>query len=285
IQTALERVAGPAKVSVVENGPVRAVLRVERSLGKSVFIQDITLTAGGRRVDVVNRIDWHSPGRLLKASFSLEAGNPSATYDLQLGVIERMNNTENLYEVPGHQWADITDSSGGFGLAVLNDCKYGWDKPADNRLRLTLIHTPIGEEDLDQGLNDFTWSLYPHEGGWREADVVREAARLNQPLFAMQVEQHGGPLGRSLSLLEMRGERVGLMALKKSEKGDRLVIRVRELDGKDREMVQLKLPRRIKGAWELNGQEDEKGGAGYEDRMLKFDIGGYGIKTLAVELD
>ena len=116
-------------------------------------------------------------------------------------------------------------------MAVLNDCKYGWDKPSDNCIRQTLIHTPIGEEDLDLGMNEFTWSLYPHKGCWRAGEVVHQAARLNQPLLAVQTGRHEGTRGRSLSLLDAEPDRVGLMALKKAERGDRVIIRVRELDG------------------------------------------------------
>ena len=285
IQNALERVAGPAVVNIVENGPVRAVLQVKRSLGKSTFIQNICLAANGKRVDVQNEVDWWTTGKLLKASFPLIASSPTATYDLQLGVIERKNNTFNLYEVPGQQWADITDSSGKFGLAVLNDCKYGWDKPADNTLRLTLIHTPVGEEDLDIGNNEFTFSLYPHENGWREADAIHEAARLNHLLTALQVKPHEGKLGKEVSMLNPRGSRVALMSLKKSEKGNRIVVRLREMDGEDQKDVRVGFPGKISGAWELNGMEDELGEAQHNDNNLKFSIGAYSVKTFAIELN
>jgi alpha-mannosidase len=114
--------------------------------------------------------------------------------------------------------------------------------------------------------------------------VVHQAARLNQPLFAMQVKSNQGELGRSLSLLETGRARVGLMALKKGEKNDRLVIRLRELDGNNHENVELTLPREIAGAWEINGMEDQKNKVDCDGSRLKFSIGGYAIKTLAVEL-
>lgn len=78
----------------------------------------------------------------MKAEFPLNIANTEATYDLGLGSVKRGNNTETAYEVYAQYWADLTDRSGNYGVSVLNDSKYGWDKPDDNTLRLTLLHTP-----------------------------------------------------------------------------------------------------------------------------------------------
>jgi len=284
IQFVRRTVSGPVKRTVLEKGPVQAALRIERQAEGSVYIQDIRLTAGGRRVEVENSIDWNSPRTLLKAAFPLSVSNPRATYDLQLGVIERPSNTENLYEVPAQQWADITDPSGSFGVAVLNDCKYGWDKPADNEIRLTLIHTPEGAADLDLGPNRLTYALYPHRGDWREGEVVWQAARLNQGLTAVAVAGHPGSAGRSFSFLRINNPKVALMALKKEENGDRLIVRVRELDGAGQKNIACAFHSKITGAEELNGMEDKKAQAVFRGESLVFDIGAYQVKTFAVEL-
>lgn len=289
-------VAGPAKVTVVEQGPLRATLRVERKSGGSVFVQDIHLTAAGRRVDVENRIDWQERKTLLKAGFPLKAANSKAVYDLGLGTIERGDNSANLYEAPAQQWAEITDISGGFGAAVLNDCKYGWDKPSGDKLRLTLIHTPetrpelqggdIGDETLDMGMNRVTYSVYPHGGDWRKAGVVWEAACLNQPLTAVQIGSHAGALGKSVGFLRISDPTVALMALKQAESGDRLVLRVRELNGAAARRVSCAFPgSRIKQASELNGIEEQTGLANSKGGELSFEIGPYQVKTFSVALE
>ena len=90
----------------------------------------------------MNDIDWQSSNALLKAEFPLSVSNPEAVYDLGVGSVARGNNTATAYEVYAQQWADLTDADGSYGVSVLNDSKYGWDKPADNTLRLTLLHTP-----------------------------------------------------------------------------------------------------------------------------------------------
>lgn len=104
----------------------------------------VSLESEGEVVRVDNRIDWQQRRTLLKAQFPFTCSNEIASYDLGLGYIDRPNNSENLYEVPAQKWADITDSYGRYGVSVLSDCKYGWDKPQDNMLRLTCIHTPAG---------------------------------------------------------------------------------------------------------------------------------------------
>ena len=81
-------------------------------------------------------MDWRSLNALLKVQFPLTVSNEKATYDIGLGSVERGNNRENSYEVYSHEWTDLTDRSGNYGVTVLNDSKYGWDKPDDNTIRL-----------------------------------------------------------------------------------------------------------------------------------------------------
>ncbi len=293
VMSAPQPVAGPAKVSLVESGPLRATLRVERKAGGSTFIQDIRLSAGSPRVEVENRIDWQQRATMLKAAFPLAAANSKAAYDLGLGAIERGSNIPNLYEVPGQMWAELTDSSGQCGVAVLNDCKYGWDKPDDHTLRLTLIHTPgtspgiskeIASPDMDLGENRVTFAVYPHAGDWRAAGVVWQAAELNQPLLATRVESHPGRLGRQLSLLRIDNRQVALMALKKMENGEGYTLRVRELAGAKQPKVACTFRDKLTQAAELNGIEEPKAEAAFSGNRLTFDLEPYQLKTFAVKL-
>ncbi|HEV8384174.1 MAG TPA: glycoside hydrolase family 38 C-terminal domain-containing protein, partial [Candidatus Acidoferrales bacterium] len=141
-------VSGPAKIRIVENGFVRVALEIERETEGSKFVQTIRLSSGeaGNRVEFANVMDWNTRGANLKAAFPLAAANPMATYNWDVGTIERANNDEKKFEVPSHQWIDLTDKSGTFGVTVLTDCKNASDKPDDSTLRLTLLRTPgLGE--------------------------------------------------------------------------------------------------------------------------------------------
>jgi len=284
-----EYVAAP-RVRIVENGPVRAAIEITRQAAGSTIVQRVSLTDGGDRVDVENIIDWKSPNTLLKASFQLAASNPVATYDLGLGTIARGNNLPNKYEVPAQKWADITDSSGAFGTAILNDSKYGWDKPADNILRLSLIHTPLPRAYPYQSSNDlghhrFVYAIAGHRGDWRAGQVPARAAALNQRLTAFQTDAHPGAAGRRVSLLSLEGEseQIGVAAVKKAEDSDELVVRFQERYGKPA-TTRVTFAGRIIAAREINAAEEPVGSLAAGDGSLALTFKAYQPRTIAVRL-
>ncbi len=195
-------VSGPARIRVVENGPVRVAIEVVRETEGSKFQQTVRLSAGdaGNRVEFGNVIEWKTSNANLKATFPLTAANAKATYNWDIGTIERGNNDERKFEVPSHQWFDLTDRSGSFGVTILSDCKYGSDKPDDKTLRLTLLRTPgIGpragyadQATQDWGRHEFVYGLAAHGGDWRRDRTDWQAQRLNQPLIAFESTKHPG---------------------------------------------------------------------------------------------
>jgi alpha-mannosidase len=282
--------AAKPSIRILERGPARVTLEVTRTAAGSTIVQRIRLAEGGDRVEFDTQVDWRSPGSLLKASFPLTASNPKATYDLGLGTFERPNATADLYEVPAQQWADLTDASGRFGVAIVNDSKYGWDKPGDNELRLTLIHTPrpsehyVYQSSNDIGHHHFTYAIAGHAGRWREGRVPMRAARLNQPLVAFQAQPHTGVLGRSLALLDVSDTtgQVAVRAFKKAEDSDELIVRVQELYGMAAGRVQIALPNGIRKAREVNAAEEPVGAARVANGKLTFALKPYQPRTFAV---
>lgn len=278
-------------VSVGEEGPVRASLKVERTYGDSKFTQYVTLTDGAQddRIDIRTTVDWNSRNTLLKAEFPMSVSNAKAAYDLGIGFIERGNNTATAYEVPALKWADLTDADGSYGVSVLNDCKYGWDKPADNTIRLTLIHTPSTEKrythqnDLDLGVNHFTYSIVGHKGTDRSA-AVAASEQLNMPLVAYVAPKHAGALGRTFSMLETSTPQIGVRALKKAEDGDGYIVRCYELTGKPVENARITFPAQILSAEECNGIEEKIGAAETDGRSLLVSAGKFAPKTYRVRL-
>lgn len=289
-------VSGPARVRVVERGPVRVAVEVERESEGSKFVQTIRLSAGGagERVEFANRIDWRSEAAALKATFPLTAANPEATYNWDVGTIRRGNNDERKYEVPSHQWFDLTDRSGAYGVTVLSDCKYGSDKPDDSTLRLTLLFTPglgtgNGWEYHDQttqdwGHHEFTYGLAGHAGDWRAAQTDWQAQRLNQPLVAFAATRHAGALGKSFSLMGVSNSRVRVLAVKKAEESDEVIVRLVELDGKSAPGVRLRFAGSVASAREVTGQEQPLGAARVEKGELVTDFGPYQLRTFALKL-
>jgi len=283
------------KLKMVENGPVRVAFEVTKKGENSVIRQIITLSAGnaGKRIEVANQIDWQSTGVSLKASFPFTAENEEATYNLGVGVIKRNTNHELKFEVPSKMWFDLTDKSGKFGVSVLEDCKYGSDKPDNNTLRLTLLYTPsaklcptwLYQSTQDWGIQDVKYGLYSHSGDWSQAETQDQAEFLNKPLVAIETPKHTGKMGRSFSFIGLSTPGVGLMALKRAEQGDYLVVRVNELAGKDQKGVKLRLPCKIMNAWEINGQEQKIGEATVTGNLLTFDLSHYSLRSFAVKLE
>lgn len=278
------------EISPVENGALRKCFKISRSKNGSRFVQYVRMNALDNRVDFVNKVDWESKATMLKANFNFMFGDDKATYDLSLGTIQRGNRSEDQYEVQGHQWADLTNPASTFGVSVLNDCKYGWDKPNNTSLRLTLIHTPGVDKNYtyqglqDLGVNKFTYSLYPHNNDWNQ-ETQKAAAELNQPLIAFVADKHEGALGKSISFLSLNTDKVAVKAVKKAEEGDELIVRVYEWTGNDQQGVKIHFPTKIASAREVNGLEEPLGDATFSDSTLTFNIGKYQPKTFAIRLD
>ena len=285
-------VDGPAKFRVVENGPVRVALEVEREAQGSRFVQTIRLATGGAgdRVEFANVIDWQSRESSLKASFPFKNASPQASYDDKLGVVVRGNNDPKKYEVPQHQWFDMTNGQANYGAAVLNDCKFGSDKPDDQTLRLTLLYTPGVRGDYqdqavqDFGRNEMLYAVAGHRGDWRAGGVPLQAARLNQPLAAFQAAAHAGGLGRSVSLLKIDSEQVAVVAIKKAEDSDEIVVRLKETTGRAADHVRVSGIAAIAAAREVDGQEREIGRAALQDGALLTDLGPFGLRAFALKL-
>ena len=289
-------VGGPAQVRIVERGPVRVALEVTREAEGSKFVQTIRLAAGdvGNRVEFANAIDWKTKESALKATFPLSASNPEATYNWDIGTIQRGNNDEKKFEVASHQWFDLTDKGGAYGTTILSDCKYGSDKPDDKTLRLTLIYTPgLGDGNgraysdqttQDLGHHEFVYGVAGHSGDWRRGQSYWQALRLNQPLIAFESAKHAGELGKSFSLLNLSNNRVRVLALKKAEQSDETIIRLVELDGQPAQGVHLKFAAPVAAAREVNGQEMPLGNATVSQGELIADFTPYQIHTFAVKL-
>jgi len=276
-------------VRIAERGPVRAALEITRKAAGSTFVQRVMLTDGGDRVDVENLVDWKSPNTLLKASFPLAASNPRATYDLGLGTIERGNNSADRYEVPAQKWADLTDSGGTFGAAILNDSKYGWDKPADHVLRLTLLHTPLPkaypyQSSNDLGRHHFVYAIAGHHGDWRSGRIPARAAALNQPMVAFQTTPHAG-LGTVFSMLTLddANGQIAVAALKKAEDEDEIVLRLQEQYGRPAR-TRIKLPGEIAAVREINAVEEILGDFPATKNEMVVELKPYQPRSFALRL-
>jgi len=292
-------VSGPAKVRIKENGPVRVSIEVAREAEGSKFVQTISLSAGdsGNRVEFGNAIDWKTLSANLKATFPLSASNENATYNWDIGTIQRPNAFDRQFEVASHRWIDLTDKSGSFGTTILTGFKNGSDKRNDNTIRLTLLRSPgiqpssngrpqnyTDQANQDWGHHEFVFALVGHSGDWRQAQTDWQAYRLNDPPIAFETAKHSGALGKEFSLLRISNARVRVLALKKAEESDEVILRLVELDGKPAPDVRVSFAGPITAAREVNAQEQPVGTADISDGALVSSFSPYQPRTFALRL-
>ncbi|MBM7585599.1 alpha-mannosidase [Bacillus pakistanensis] len=277
-QEKMEEVRELESIELVENGPVRAVLRLKWSYRDSSLEQDVMVYADHRRIDFESTIDWHEQRKLLKVCFPVDIRSTEATFDIQYGNVKRpthWNTSWDMarFETVGHQWADLSET--GYGVSLLNDCKYGYDIK-DHYMRLSLIKSAIHPDpQADQGHHVFTYSLFPHEGDWKEAGTVEEAWFLNNPITvawgAFPLENH--------SWLEVDGDHVIIDAIKQEENGEGIVIRLHEYKGK-RGNVHLKLAMPFEKWVETDLMEKPIGNE--QMGSIELSLKPYEIKTLVI---
>lgn len=286
-----DRVPQIVSVTVVEKGPARATLCVKQQDGKSQFTNYICLTDEGNVVEIYSEIEWRSMRTLAKQKFSFTAVNDEAVYDLGLGAIKRGNMTDKLFEVPAQKWADITDKSGKFGVSVISECKYGWDKFDDNTLRLTVLHTPRKnyridsmQSMMDLGLNRYSYAVFSHPSSVGVA-TQKEARAFIQPMTAVAMDKHSGALGSDYSFIQTNNDAVIVRAVKKAQGSDLVVVRLNESTNNNLENYTLSFGKGIKQAVELYASEEYKADAVVTQGKLVTSFKPYEVKTFALMLE
>jgi alpha-mannosidase len=261
------------------------VIEVKNHFQNSRFVRDIILTAGSPRVDVKMQAEWHEKHILLKVAFPLSAHSDKAAFEIPFGSVERptTRNTpaeQAQFEVPAQRWADISDSK--HGLSLLNDCKYGYDAKG-NVLRLSLLRSPEWPDPhADEGHHEFTYSLYPHGGGWKDALTIRRGYELNYKLISLPFGKHQGALAPDHSFLQAQPDNVIVTALKKAEDENALVLRYYEWAGKEGD-VTLQLPPGADSAAETDLMEKATGSIPIRDGGVTLHTKPYEIKTIKVQ--
>jgi alpha-mannosidase len=226
-----EEVGGVESIAVVASGPVLAAVRVERSFRESRIVQTYELFTGSRRLDIVTELDWHERQVLLKARFPVAVRSHEATYETMYGAVRRAthrNTTREAAQFEGsaHRFMDMSEP--GYGVAILNDAKYGHGA-YENVMTLSLLRSPLYPDPMaDEGEHRFTYSIFPHAGDWTEAGVAAEAFALNSRLITVPAtsDTADGP-----GFVQVEGTELGFGALKQAFDGDGLVLRVYEPNG------------------------------------------------------
>lgn len=235
-----------AQITPIFDGS-RAGFKVSRKYHDSVINQEIYLYSTLERIDVVNTLDWHEKKQLLKIAFPFDIHTSKAVFDIQFGNVERpiSSNTsweKAKFEVCGHKWVDLSEY--GYGVSLLNDCKYGFSTD-DGILKLTALKCGTYPNEIaDQGLHEFTYSIFPHSGDFRDGGTVRAAYSLNQPLEAAPVSGNGASrLPNEFSFVACENKNIVVETLKKCEDSEDYILRLYDaFDSKSRATLSFEAP-------------------------------------------
>lgn len=276
----MREVTDLVSAELTEIGSLLAVVTFKWNYGNSEITQKMTVYSDSRRIDFRTTIDWQDHQQLLKVAFPVDVRSTEATYDIQFGNVKRPTHWNTSwdwarFESVGHQWADLSER--GYGVSLLNDCKYGYDIK-DNVMRLSLLKSAISPDpDADIGRHEFVYALYPHEGDWHTGGTVQEAWHLNNPLSVCA----GAPVKEAFSLLRLSVDNVMVDAVKKAEDGDALIVRMHEFAGV-RSIVELSSDLRLASMQECNLMEQPMGEAFPADQS--FELKPYEIKTFIIQI-
>jgi len=222
--------ASPLKWEALPGGPVRQGLFFELTIGNSNISQHVYLGHRSRRLDFETTVDWREKHRMLRVAFPVNVHADRASFDIQYGYVKRSTHRNTswdtaAFETVGHRYADLSESD--YGVALLNDCKYGY-RVHENVIDLNLLRSPTyPDPDADQGQHQFTYSLLPHPGDLIHSDVLAHAEQLNQGLLILD----GYTSMRRRMPWRVEGEGLSLAAVKRAEKENCLILRIVETRG------------------------------------------------------
>ncbi len=226
---------------VVDNG-IHKSLRYTYEYGQSRFIQDITLGADDRKLTFHMDVEWQETFKMLRALYPVDVRTDHATCNIQFGNIQRPTHQNTSWdyakiEICAHKWIDLSEN--GFGVALINNCKYGhsvWN----NVLNINLLRSQMHPgENADKGHHEFSYELYIHDGDLLK--VTEEAYKFN--VAPMVTKGAGGEKTQLTagSFLKVSADNVVVEAVKLAEDRSGYVLRLYECDGRrTKASVQMK---------------------------------------------
>ena len=280
-QQKMREVTDLKKWEIKEQGSLRLVIGLEWKYMNSTIEQEMILYSTNRRIDFSTHVDYRERQQLLKAAFPVDIRTTYATYDTQYGNVRRPNhwNTswdQARFESVGHRFADLSERN--YGVALLNDCKYGYDVK-DNLLRISLLRSGKQPDHMqDIGEHVFTYSLLPHGGDFVEGGVVPSAFELNNPVLAVE----GKEKTDAVSFFTLDNPEVEVDAVKKSEDGKYLVVRFHDFAG-SRQKVTLK-PGFAFSSWAEGDLRERRIEEPHTEEPVAMELHPYEIKTILFEL-
>ena len=113
------------------------------------------------------------------------------------------------------------------GVALLNRGNMAVSIENDGTMVMALMHTVPWQSPLLNWTHDFPerkthvfeYALYPHQGNWRDAELVKKGMEYNNPLMARQTTSHDGNLPSIHNFFATTGNNVIISAIKPKSYG------------------------------------------------------------------
>lgn len=263
----------------------RAGLRITRTYNQSKIVQTIFVYDHIDKIDFDTFIDWKESHLVLKTAFPVDVNTNKATYDIQFGSVERPTHKNTSwdaarFEVCAHKYCDLSEY--GYGVSLLNNCKYG-HAIHDGVMTLTLLKCgTFPDPTADKCEHEFTYSLYPHAGDYREAGTIQKAYELNVPMTAVKVSGNKGTLPCEYSFLSLDAENIVFETAKKAEDGEDIILRGYECFNK-RTDVTLTLGVPVNSAYICDMLENEETEIPVTDGKISLSFKPFEIITLKLK--
>ncbi|MBN1348556.1 alpha-mannosidase [candidate division KSB1 bacterium] len=304
-------------IKLVENGPVRQTIRIEKKYGKSNFAQEISLYAGMPLLETRLSANWYEHYKFLKAVFPFSFSNEWATFEIPFGTVQRydyrlktapeatMQHPQRKWELADHtkfevaalKWADLSTPDNSYGVSFLNDSKYAYSF-SGNTIELSLIRGPrrgysgTPESWADQsdnpivGTHHVAYALLPHKGDWLNANSMRAGYEFNTSLLAKRMAAHSGKLPAEYAFMPEPSANVMCTALKKAQDSNALVLRLFETAGKDTP-VKLEFDQPVKRAYTTDllewGKYVESKNLRVAGKTVELPLNHYAVETVVLE--
>jgi alpha-mannosidase len=266
------------KACIEDDNVLYTRIHITKTVSSSRVDQDIILRKDSPRIEFRTKVDWHETQKMLRVLFPIDVNTSQARYDCAFGNIERPNHCSNSYdqamfEVCGHKWGDVSD--GNYGVALLNDCKYGysiWNSDVElSLLRAANFPSP----QRDEGIHTFSYWLYPHSGDIYGAKVAQAGYETNVPLSILPGNMPETPF------IQTSADNLIVDTVKKAEDSDDLIVRIFETYNREG-YRNLRFGFNVECCEECDLLERKISEQPVKDNMINFNLSPFEIKTFRI---
>jgi len=268
------------QIKVLETGPVRGVIQIKKKHELARFTQKIVLYPGLPRIDFDLSVDWEGKNKMVKVSFPTSVSVPEATYEIPYGTIRRPNTG---VEQVAQKWVDVSEQN--YGVSLLNDSRYGYDVKG-NTIRLSVLRSPTAPvySTDERGVRTLRYSLYPHQGGWQEAEVTQRGYEFNNPLLPLTAIVHNGDLPATHSFLKIEPSNLIAEVMKKAEDSNDVILRFYETVGK-KSVAKITLIQPVDAIHQTDLLENSLKEIATDGKGFQAPVGSYSIETFKLIRD